>query len=112
MSNDFFDKVYYITRQIPYGRVTNYGAIARFIGSPQASRMVGYALNGAASQQEFVPAHRVVNRNGILTGKRHFGGINIMQELLENEGVVIENDKIINFKDIFWDPNIELKYTV
>jgi len=110
MSSNFFDKVYFVTRQIPYGRVTSYGAIARFIGSPQSSRMVGYALNGAASQQNFVPAHRVVNRNGLLTGKKYFGGQNTMKELLENEGAIIKDNKIINFKDIFWYPSIELKH--
>lgn len=107
-SESFFDKVYHVTRLIPSGRVTSYGAIARYIGSPQASRMVGFALNGSGTNVEFIPAHRVVNRNGILSGKRFFGGPNTMQELLESEGAVIENDKILNFEDLFWDPNIEL----
>jgi len=108
-NNDFFQKTYDVVRKIPSGKVTNYGAIARYIGSPQASRMVGYAMNGSHSQSEFVPAHRVVNRIGMLTGKHYFGGPNTMQELLESEGAIIEDDRIINFKDIFWDPNIELR---
>ena len=106
---DFFEQVYEVVRAIPFGRVTNYGAIARFIGSPQSSRMVGYALNSCGSQSKFVPAHRVVNRNGLLSGKRHFGGPDTMRELLENEGLVIVEDQIIDFKNVFWDPNIELR---
>lgn len=110
MSNsDFFDSVYQVARLIPSGRVTSYGAIARYIGSPQASRMVGFAMNGSGSQNEFVPAHRVVNRLGMLSGKRFFGGPNTMQELLESEGVVIVDDQIQNFEAIFWDPNKELR---
>lgn len=105
---DFFQKVYEVVRLIPYGRVTNYGAIARYVGSPKSSRMVGYAMNGSHTQNKFVPAHRVVNRIGMLTGKRYFGGPETMKELLENEGVVIENDRIVNFKDIFWDPFKEI----
>ncbi len=104
----FFDKVYQVSRLIPQGKVTSYGAIARYVGSPQASRMVGYAMNGSSTQAEFVPAHRVVNRNGELTGKHFFGGPNTMQELLESEGAIIEDNKITNFKDIFWDPSKEL----
>jgi len=109
MPNNFFDKVYYVVRLIPQGRVTNYGSIARYIGSPQASRMVGWAMNNSHTQDVFVPAHRVVNRQGLLTGKHHFGGPNTMLELLESEGVLIKNDKIINLSEVFWDPNIELK---
>jgi len=108
MNNDFFQKVYEVVRLIPNGRVTNYGAVARYIGSPQASRMVGYAMNNSHSQNFFVPAHRVVNRLGLLTGKHHFGGPNTMQELLESEGAIIENDKILNFEILFWDPTKEL----
>ncbi|MDA3891784.1 MAG: MGMT family protein [Salinivirgaceae bacterium] len=108
MISDLFNKVYKVVREIPAGRVTNYGAIAKFVGSPQASRMVGYAMNGSHTLTEFVPAHRVVNRLGLLTGKHHFGGPNTMQELLESEGAIIENDKILNFSEIFWDPNREL----
>ena len=92
---------------IPPGRVTSYGAIARYIGSPQSSRMVGWAMNQSHSQSEFVPAHRVVNRKGLLTGKHFFGGPNVMQELLESEGAVIECDRILNFDEIFWDPSEE-----
>ena len=109
-NNNFFDKVYQVTRKIPFGRVTSYGAIARYIGSPQAARMVGWALNKSLSQKEFVPAHRVVNRKGLLTGKRHFGASNIMRELLESENVTIENDQILNFENIFWDPCKELSF--
>ena len=108
MKTDFFDQVYEVVKKIPYGRVTSYGAIARFIGSPQAARMVGWALNKSFTQKEFIPAHRVVNRNGILSGKNHFQQAGLMQELLENENVIVENDKIKNFKQLFWDPNKEL----
>jgi len=103
MEVSFFEKVYEVVRQIPYGRVTSYGTIARKIGSPQSARMVGYAMN-AAHNLEDVPAHRVVNRNGMLTGKFHFEGTNLMQQLLESEGIVVKNDKIVNFKEVFWEP--------
>lgn len=106
--SDFYQQVYEVVKQIPTGRVTSYGAIAAFLGSKQSSRMVGWAMNNAHSQSEYVPAHRVVNRNGLLTGKHHFGSNNVMQELLENEGFLIKEDKILNFKDRFWDPIIEL----
>ena len=109
-NNNFFEKVYQVTRKIPYGKVTSYGAIAKYIGSPQAARMVGWALNKSFNQKKFVPAHRVVNQKGLLTGKRHFGGSNTMKELLENENVVIENDRILNFENIFWDPCKELSF--
>ena len=108
MDKDFFQQVYDVVRLIPYGRVTNYGAIARYVGSPQSSRMVGYAMNGSHTQTEFVPAHRVVNRIGMLTGKRYFGSSDTMKELLENEGAIIEDDIIVNFKEIFWDPFKEI----
>lgn len=108
MENDFFNKVYRVVRLVPAGRVTTYGAVARYVGSPQSSRMVGYAMNGSFSQNEFVPAHRVVNRNGQLTGKRYFGGPDTMKELLQSEGIVVENDEILNFSNVFWDPNKEL----
>lgn len=101
---NFFERVYEVTRMIPYGRVTSYGAIAKCIGSPGASRMVGWALNSSHAQEGFVPAHRVVNRNGMLSGKHHFRHPNLMQELLENEGIQVENDQIINFSALFWDP--------
>ena len=105
----FFGRVYDVARLIPYGRVTSYGAIGRFLGSGQSARMVGWAMNSSHSCREFVPAHRVVNRNGLLTGKHHFGNSSTMQQLLENEGLLIENDKILNFKDRFWDPLRELQ---
>ncbi|PLX09590.1 MAG: cysteine methyltransferase [Marinilabiliales bacterium] len=105
---NFFNKVYEVVRQIPKGRVTTYGAIAKSIGSPQASRMVGWAMNNSHSVKPWVPAHRVVNRNGILTGKHHFGGSTIMQNLLESEGIKVENDKILDFKEIFWNPKVDL----
>lgn len=102
-NDNFFDRVYEVVRQIPFGKVTSYGAIAKAIGSPQSSRMVGYAMN-ASHNLEDVPAHRVVNRNGVLTGKHHFDGTNLMQQLLEAEGVVVMDNKILNFKEHFWEP--------
>ena len=107
-NNDFFSKVYEVTKRIPYGRITSYGAIARYLGSGRSARMVGWALNVSHSNREFIPAHRVVNRNGLLTGKFHFGNSTTMEQLLENEGIIIENDRIINFEEKFWDPGTEL----
>ena len=104
---DFFGMVYEVTKLIPYGRVTSYGAIARYLGSGRSARMVGWALNVCHSSNEFIPAHRVVNRNGLLTGKRHFGG-STMAQLLMNEGAIIDDDRILNFKELFWDPFEEL----
>ena len=104
----FFSKVYEVTKCIPYGRITSYGAIARYLGSGRSARMVGWALNVSHSNQEFIPAHRVVNRNGLLTGKYHFGNSTTMAQLLENEGIIIENDRITNFEEKFWDPATEL----
>ena len=101
---NFFEKVYAIARQIPEGRITSYGAIAKCIGSPQSARMVGWAMN-ASHNQEDVPAHRVVNRKGLLTGKHHFEGSNLKQQLLENEGIVVIENQIQNFEEIFWDPS-------
>lgn len=101
----FFQKVYKVTKIIPEGRVTTYGAIARYLGAPGSARMVGWALNNCHSQDEFIPAHRVVNRNGLLTGKHHFPGPDIMQELLESEGIRVNNDKVVDFQRLFWDPN-------
>lgn len=106
--DDFFSKVYEVTKLIPIGRITSYGAIARYLGSGRSARMVGWALNVSHSNPEFIPAHRVVNRNGLLTGKFHFGNSSTMEQLLENEGIVIEDDWIINFKEKFWDPEKEL----
>jgi methylated-DNA-protein-cysteine methyltransferase related protein len=104
----FFSRVYEVTRLIPYGRVTSYGAIARYLGTAGSSRMVGWAMNNSHNSKDFIPAHRVVNRNGMLTGKHHFPGTGMMQELLENEGIVVEDDIILNFEKHFWDPNKEL----
>lgn len=100
----FFEKVYQVVRLIPSGRVTTYGAIARIIGSPSAGRMVGWALNKSFSNQGFIPAHRVVNRNGRLTGKTHFGGMEIMKELLVSEGIEVRDDQVVDFDNLFWDP--------
>jgi methylated-DNA-protein-cysteine methyltransferase-like protein len=104
----FFSRVYEVARLIPFGRVTSYGAIARFLGTAGSSRMVGWAMNNTHNLPEYVPAHRVVNRNGLLTGKHHFPGKGMMQELLENEGIKVEEDKILEFEKHFWDPNKEL----
>lgn len=104
----FFLKVYDVVRQIPEGKVTSYGAIAKYLGAPQSSRMVGWAMNAAHSHPE-VPAHRVVNRNGVLTGKHHFGGGAIMQQLLENEGIKVVEDQIQDFEKHLWDPIKSLK---
>jgi methylated-DNA-protein-cysteine methyltransferase-like protein len=106
--SDFFSRVYEVTKLIPRGRVTSYGAIAQFLGTGRSARMVGWALNASHSRYEFIPAHRVVNHAGILTGKHHFGNTSTMQQLLENEGIIVENDKIVNFKEKFWDPSSEL----
>lgn len=105
---DFFSQVYEVTRLVPWGRVTSYGAIARYLGTGRSARTVGWALNASHSGGEFVPAHRVVNRNGLLTGKLHFGNSTTMQQLLENEGIIVEDDRIINFREKFWDPSSEL----
>lgn len=94
--------------QVPRGKVTTYGAIARYIGSPGASRMVGWAMNASHTHYAQVPAQRVVNRNGMLTGKHHFGGPDLMQQLLENEGLEVVNDKIVEFEKHFWDPMVEI----
>ena len=101
---DFYNKVYRVVRTIPVGRVTSYGAIAKHIGSPQAARMVGWALNASHNIQPPIPAHRVVNRNGMLTGKHHFSGIYIMEDLLRSEGVEVLENKILNFDKKYWEP--------
>ena len=106
--NDFFSKVFEVTKCIPYGRITSYSAIARYLGSGRSARMVGWALNTSHTNREFIPAHRVVNRKGLLTGKYHFGNSTTMAQLLENEGIIIENDRIINFDEKFLDPGKEL----
>ena len=107
-NSDFFTRVYDVTRSIPYGRITSYGAIARYLGSGRSARMVGWALNASHNNPGFIPAHRVVNRNGLLTGKYHFGNSTTMAQLLENEGIIIEDDRIMNFEEKFWDPSTEL----
>lgn len=99
----FFQNVYEVVKQIPEGKVTSYGAIARYIGAPQSARMVGWAMNAAHSLPD-VPAHRVVNRKGLLTGKFHFGSIHLMEQLLKNEGVPVKADQIQKFENYFWDP--------
>ncbi len=105
----FFEAVWAVVRLVPKRRVTSYGAIAKYLGSARSSRMVGWAMNAAHGVKPKVPAQRVVNRNGLLTGKHHFGGPDIMQKLLEKEGVQVENDKVIHFKQLFWDPVVELE---
>lgn len=103
---NFFDKVYEVAKQIPFGRVTSYGAIAKYLGAARSARMVGYAMN--CSHGKDVPAHRVVNRKGLLTGKHHFDGTNLMQQLLESEGVIVKDNQIQNFDALFWEPIKEL----
>ncbi|MXN92156.1 methylated-DNA--[protein]-cysteine S-methyltransferase [Flavobacterium sp. Sd200] len=104
-NSNFFEKVHEVARQIPYGRVTSYGAIAKFLGAARSARMVGWAMNNCPDD---VPAHRVVNRVGLLSGKHHFGGTNLMQQLLENEGIEVEDNQITDFEKHFWDPAKEL----
>jgi len=106
--SDFFSKVYDVVRLIPPGRITSYGAIASYLGTTGSARMVGWAMNAVGSQPEYVPAHRVVNRNGLLTGKHHFDTPNAMKELLEAEGLTFNGDQITNFRERFWDPAKEL----
>lgn len=108
-NSDFFQDVYAVVRLVPKGRVTSYGAIGTYLGAAKSARMVGWAMNNAHSLQPPVPAHRVVNRNGLLTGKGHFNPPSLMQQLLENEGVIIKNDQVVNFKAHFWEPMEELK---
>ncbi|HOY38163.1 MAG: MGMT family protein [Bacteroidales bacterium] len=105
--NDFFEKVWAVATLIPYGRVTSYGAIARYLGLPGSARIVGWAMNQSHMNPE-VPAHRVVNRQGFLTGKHHFFSESLMAELLTNEGIGVENDRIVDFKKHFWNPSQEL----
>lgn len=107
--DDFFEMVYEVVRLVPSGRVTSYGAIARYLGTGRSARMVGWAMNKAHTCSHVVPAHRVVNSRGLLTGKHHFGTGDVMQELLENEGVRIENDQVLEFEKLFWDPARELE---
>ena len=106
--DDFFKNVYEVVKLIPKGKVSTYGAIATYLGAKRSARMVGYALNGSFSLSE-VPAHRVVNRLGILSGKHHFSPDNPMEQLLAEEGITVMEDKVQNFEQVFWDPNIELQ---
>ncbi len=105
-SISFFERVYDVTRKIPYGKVTSFGAIARVLGSPRSARMVGWALNAVHSRSD-VPAHRVLNRKGLLTGKHHFQGTNLMQQLLESEGHIVIENQLQNFEENFWTPPME-----
>ena len=107
-NDNFFERVYQVARQIPFGRVTSYGAIAKYLGAARSARMVGWAMNNSDRYND-VPAHRVVNRKGLLTGKHHFQGINLMQQLLENEGIAVVENQIQDFDSIFWDPTKELR---
>jgi len=106
MEESFFEKVYQVARLIPEGRVTSYGAIAKYLGAAKSARMVGWAMNNSHTKN--VPAHRVVNRKGLLTGKHHFDGTNLMQQLLENEGIIVVENQIQDFEKVFWDPMKEL----
>jgi methylated-DNA-protein-cysteine methyltransferase related protein len=105
---DFFQNVYAVARLIPKGRVTSYGAIAKYLGTARSARMVGWAMNNADNQRPKVPAQRVVNSSGLLTGKHHFGDPMTMQRLLEKEGIKIKKDQVVDFKKVFWDPSVEL----
>jgi methylated-DNA-protein-cysteine methyltransferase-like protein len=107
-SDNFFERVYKIARLIPYGKVTNYGSIAKYLGAAKSARMVGWAMNNSHNQTQEVPAHRVVNRKGLLTGKHHFGGTNLMQQLLESEGIIIIENQIQELEKVFWNPMKEL----
>jgi|TARA_X000001036_G_scaffold418543_1_gene437504 methylated-DNA-protein-cysteine methyltransferase related protein len=106
-TDNFFDRVYKVVKQIPYGRVTNYGSIAKYLGSAKSSRAVGYAMNASHNLAD-VPAHRVVNKVGLLTGKHHFFGSNLMKDLLESEGIEIVDNQVSRFDSLYWDPSIEL----
>ena len=106
MEENFFERVYAIAKQIPEGKVTSYGAIAKALGTARSARMVGWAMN-ASHNREDIPAHRVVNRKGLLTGKFHFDGTNLMQQLLESEGIKVENGQIVDFEKHFWEPAIQ-----
>jgi methylated-DNA-protein-cysteine methyltransferase-like protein len=108
MEDSFYDQVFEIARLVPKGRVTSYGAIAKALGAGGSARMVGYAMSNAGTSHPKVPAHRVVNSSGLLTGKFHFSPPELMQQLLEQEGIKVENDKVKDFRRIFWDPLLEL----
>ena len=108
MEENFFARVYVVARQIPYGKVTSYGAIAKVLGAARSARMVGWAMNASHGVKPKVPAHRVVNRNGMLTGKAHFETPTKMQALLEKEKIKVQNETVVDFDKLFWDPAIEL----
>jgi methylated-DNA-protein-cysteine methyltransferase-like protein len=108
-NDNFFERVYEVARQIPYGKVTSYGAIAKVLGAARSARMVGWAMN-ASHNLEDVPAHRVVNRSGLLTGKHHFDGTNLMQQLLESEGIEVRENQIVDFEKHFWMPEMKLSF--
>ena len=105
--DNFFERVYDVVRLVPHGRVTSYGAIAKFLGAARSARMVGWAMNACGGRDD-IPAHRVVNRVGLLSGKHHFEGTNLMQQLLESEGVKVKENKVVKFDKYFWDPAKEL----
>jgi methylated-DNA-protein-cysteine methyltransferase-like protein len=105
VDDNFFERVYAIVKQIPEGKVTSYGAIAKALGTSRSARMVGWAMNASHNRTD-IPAHRVVNRKGLLSGKHHFDGTNLMQQLLENEGIKVVNNQIIDFEMVFWDPQL------
>lgn len=107
---NFFELVFEVARQIPKGRVTSYGAIANCLGTKSSARMVGWAMNGSGRVRPKVPAHRVVNRNGILSGKHHFSPPGLMEKLLKREGIKVKNDQVVDFKKLFWDPALELGF--
>lgn len=108
--DNFFELVYQVARQIPKGRVTSYGAIAACLGIKSSARMVGWAMNSSGNIRPKVPAHRVVNRNGMLSGKHHFKTPDLMENLLKKEGIKVKEDKIVEFDKLFWDPTIEVGY--
>lgn len=107
-NDNFFERVYAVARQIPYGKVTSYGAIAKALGTARSARMVGWAMN-ACHDIEDVPAHRVVNRKGLLTGKHHFDGTNLMQQLLESEGIVVVDNQIVDLEKVYWEPEVSVQ---
>ena len=106
-NDNFFERVYAVARQIPYGKVTSYGAIAKVLGAARSARMVGWAMNSSHDMED-VPAHRVVNRKGLLTGKHHFDGTNLMQQLLESEGIKVVDNQILDLENHFWEPEINI----
>jgi methylated-DNA-protein-cysteine methyltransferase-like protein len=106
-NDNFFEKVYNVARKIPFGSVTSYGSIGTYLGAAKSARMVGWAMNKAHNLED-VPAHRVVNKKGLLTGKHHFDGTNLMQQLLENEGIVVIDNQIQDLEKVFWNPSEEL----